>query len=188
MEDERIIALYFRRDEQAIAETNVKYGGRLRRLADRFLADAQDSEECVSDTYLETWKCVPPAAPVNLLAFLSAICRHLCLDRIDYLQAKKRCTRVHELSVELEEILPGGERAESRLEADELAKQISAFLRDIDEEKRCMFIRRYWYGDSIREIADAFGISESKVKTGLHRIRSRLADELEKEGFGHDGI
>lgn len=188
MDDEKIIALYFQRNEQAITETDEKYGGRLRRFAGRFLVSLQDGEECVSDTYLETWKRVPPTKPDNLFAFLAVICRHRCFDRLDYMQAEKRCTRIADLSVELQEVLPGGERAEDRVETAELAKQISAFLRGLDEEKRHMFLRRYWYGDSIREIADAFDSSESKVKTCLHRVRRDLAKKLEKEGFGHDGI
>ena len=185
MEDDAIVTLYWQRNEEALRASAVKYGSRLRGLAQRILADAHDAEECENDTYLAAWNAIPPHEPRSyLFAFLARITRHLSLDRCRSRDREKRGGgRVDALTEELIQCLPGGERPEEALDLQALGETISAFLQAQPEEKRNLFLRRYWYCDAISDIARRYGLSESKVKSSLSRSRKALGEQLRREGY-----
>ena len=182
MEDQRIIGLYWERNPQAIDETQEKYGERLQRMAENLLEIREDAEECVNDTYLGAWNTMPPKRPSLLFAYLARICRNAVCNRIDWLQAKKRNAQIVELSAEMELCLPSPDE-ERRQSSQEVGQALSDFLKRQKPQVRKIFLRRYWFGDSIREIAGSFGIGESKVKTTLFRTRNLLREYLQKEGI-----
>ena len=184
MQDSAIIELYNKRDEQAIAATQDKYGAYCMTIAYNILADRQDSEECVNDTYLRAWNTIPPNAPYGyLFAYLVRIIRHISIDRCRYQQRLCRSAYIQELSAELQCCIPSLEDTESRMEAIALGQAISAFLRQQPEAMRNVFLRRYWYMDSIQDISRRFGMGQSKVKSMLFRTRSALRAHLEQEGY-----
>lgn len=182
MTDDQIIDLYWARNEEAIACTDHTYGQRLHSLAFRILSKYEDSEESVSDTYMKAWQTIPPQRPMYFFAFLAKICRHIALGRLDWQNAAKRNAEVLSLSDEMQLCIPdrGWERS---LEGQEIGHLLNEFLATTPKESRVIFLRRYWYADSVAEIAKRFGISESKVKTSLHRTRGKLRAFLEKEGI-----
>ena len=182
MEDAHILDLYFARSEDAIAETDAAYGRKLFCLADRILRDAQDSEESVSDTYMKTWETIPPKRPACFYAYLAKICRFFALGKLDWKAAAKRKADVVSLTEEMALCIPD-RRKEAEVTAREIARTMDAFLGDLNRESRVIFLRRYWFCDSVAEIAARYGISESKVKMRLHRTRKQLADFLNKEGI-----
>ena len=182
MEDAHILDLYFARSEDAIAETDAAYGRKLFCLADRILRDAQDSEESVSDTYMKTWETIPPKRPACFYAYLAKICRFFALGKLDWKAAAKRKADVVSLTEEMALCIPD-RRKEAEVTAKEIARTMDAFLGDLNRESRVIFLRRYWFCDSVAEIAARYGISESKVKMRLHRTRAQLADYLNKEGI-----
>lgn len=183
MTDQTIIELFWQRSEEAIRSTAQKYGAYLMKIAMNILNHYEESEECVSDTYLSAWNQIPPTRPQRLLPYLGRITRCLALNRYDYLTAQKRDTELTLQLSELEECLTGADSPEAQYESGELAGAISAFLRTQSADARNIFIRRYWFSDSIAQIADRFRISESKVKTTLFRTRNRLRKHLEGEGY-----
>lgn len=184
MEDSQIVELYLKRNESAIDHTARKFGLRLRGISFGIVQNHETAEECENDTYLQAWNSIPPNAPCNyLFAFLARIIRHISIDRCRYQQRICRSAYIQELSAELQCCIPGPEDTESRMEAIALGQTISAFLRQQPEEARNVFIRRYWYMDSVSDIAKRFGSSQSKVKSMLFRIRNALRDYLEKEDF-----
>ncbi len=183
MEDERIIDLYWARQEQAIVETDQKYGNYCRSISLHILNSQEDTEECVNDTWLRAWDSMPPKRPDFLAAFLGKIVRNLAISRYRMSHAQKRGSGETDLLLmELEECIPSAKSVEEEIEGKETAASINRFLAEIDAESRNIFVRRYFYVDSIREIAERFEISESKVKSQLFRMRNRLRDHLEKEG------
>ena len=184
MEDERIVALYWERSEQAIAETEKKYDHYLEKIAYNILNNLEDSRESVNDTYLAAWNTMPPKRPNALSAFLGKITRYISLDRWKRRSASKRGGGQTTLALdELEECVSGGENPEERLARKELLALVNRFLGDLPETERRVFVCRYWYLDSISEIAQRFDFTESKVKTMLHRTRQKLSHQLEKEGM-----
>ena len=184
MEDGRIIDLYWAREETAIAETDKKYGNYCRSLSMRILNSREDSEECVNDTWLRAWDSMPPGRPSCLCAFLGKITRNLSISRWRKNHAGKRGSGEMQLVLtELEDCIPSVGSVEEELEGKELAASIDRFLKSLGEESRNIFVRRYFYLDSVREVADRFGVSESKVKSLLFRLRNRLREHLEKEGI-----
>ena len=184
MEDTKIVDLYLARDEAAVAETASKYGLRLRGIARRLLDSEPAAEECENDTYLEAWNRIPPHEPrTYLFPFLGKITRHLAIDECRRRESLKRQALFCELTAELEECLPGGSDVEGDVAAEELGRTVTAFLMTCTEEQRSLFILRYWYFQSVPEIAAACGVSRSKVKTTLFRLRERLRQYLEKEGY-----
>lgn len=184
MDDKRIVALFLSRDEAAIAQTREKYGGRLQALAFGITKSRMTAEECENDTYLEAWNRIPPQRPADYLyAFLACITRHIALNCCRSQNRLKRRAYLCELDAEMEQCLPAPDDTECRVEAAILAQVINDFLAGLTEEKRNIFLRRYWFLDSVAAISDRFGISESKVKTMLFRIRSELKAYLEKEGY-----
>lgn len=182
MEDRQIIDLYFRRDENAITQTAAAYGSKLYNLSHRILQNREDAEESVSDTYLKAWESIPPQRPVYFYAYLSKICRFLAFGRLDWRNAAKRKAEVVELTAEMELCIPDL-RNELQMESEELGRLLNEFLGTLPEDSRKIFMRRYWYTDSIAEIAQRYGIGESKVKTRLFRARNALRTFLEKEGI-----
>lgn len=182
MEDQQIIGLFWSRDDGAIHAAQEKYGIRLLRLAERLTGSREDGEECVNDTFLSAWNAIPPERPRLLFAWLARVCRNLAFDRLDWKKAEKRHGEAVALTAELEACVP--DRLRERETADrELAELLTRFLESQPEAARLMFLRRYWYGDSIREIGERYGYGESKVKVTLLRTRNRLRDYLEREGI-----
>lgn len=182
MEDTKIIELYFQRNEQAVKETDVAYGRKLFVLSDNILNNREDAEESVSDTYMETWKSIPPKRPRHFYAFLASICRNISFNRLDWRSAAKRRAEVVSLTQEMELCIPDS-RQEAEMDRRELRRILEGFLEDLSRESRIIFLRRYLYVDTVAEIAARYGISESKVKTQLHRTRMKLRKVLEKEGI-----
>ncbi len=184
LDDREIVALYLNRDETAIQQTAEKYGQRLRGLSFGIVRDTQTAEECENDAYLAAWNSIPPHEPGGYLyAFLARIVRHISLDHCRRRERLKRSAAVCELSAELEQCIPAPDDCQCRLDDVALGEAINGFLGTLSPEKRRVFLRRYWYFDSVTEIAKGFGVSESKVKTALHRCRTQMKNYLEKEGY-----
>lgn len=182
MEDEQIIALFFARSEEAIRQTDLAYGRRLVHLAGSIANSEPDAQECVNDTYLRTWETIPPCRPKAFYAYLARICRNFALDRLDWNNARKRHAEVVSLTEEMEQCIPD-EAREREMESKELSSILDAFLRTQLKENQMVFLRRYWFADSISEIAARYGISESAVQMRLSRTKARLKRHLEKEGI-----
>ena len=182
MEDSKIIDLYWARNEDAIAETDASYGGKLCALAQRIVSDWEDAEESVSDTYMKAWETIPPQRPNYFFAYLAKLCRHFALGKLDWKNAAKRKAEVIALTREMELCIPDTSR-DRELYGKELGRLLNGFLADLSSESRRIFLRRYWYVDTVAEIAERYGVSESKVKTQLHRTRKKLSAYLAKEGI-----
>ena len=182
MEDEQLVRALWARDPQALATLRECYGAALFRLARNLLGSDQDAEECVNDALFRAWNAIPPQHPRHLFAYLAVICRNLAFNRLRWKNAVKRRANVVELTQELEQCLahPGDERREAERE---LGVVLSDFLRCLPKEQRLVFLRRYWFADSIREIAQRYGLGESRVKTMLFRTRRKLSAYLEREGI-----
>ena len=184
MEDAKIVQLYLDRDEQAIPETANKYGNYCTSIAKNILGNREDAEECVNHTYLNTWNTIPPHKPKSLSAYLGKLTRRIALNRLRDANAAKRGGGQAEISLqELGDVIPSNDDVMQCIAQRELSMQISAFLRKQPDVPRRVFIRRYWYCDSIRDIAKNFGFRESKVKMILLRTRNQLREFLEKEGL-----
>ena len=184
LDDNRIVDLYLQRDETAIRQTAEKYGSRLRSLSYGMVNDWDAAEECENDTYMEAWNTIPPHEPrTYLYPFLARITRHLSLNCCRDRSRLKRSALICELSEEMEQCIPAPDDLECRLDAMALSSAINGFLSGLDDEKRNIFIRRYWYLDPIADISSRFGLSQSKVKTTLFRCRNGLREHLEKEGY-----
>ena len=184
MEDNQIIDLYFQRSEQAIEQTDAKYGSYCFRIAYQILTNREDAEESVNDTYLAAWDAMPPHRPPLLSAFLGRITRNLSIDRWRSQNAEKRGKG--EFPLCLDE-LAGCVSGEPGIEQKEIAKEtvalLNRFLLERPETERMVFLCRYWYMDSVQEISEAFGFSQTKVTTMLYRTRNKLRKALEKEGL-----
>ena len=184
MEDNGIIELYFSRSEQAIAETDRKYGGFCYSIAYNVLFNREDSEESVSDTYLSAWNAIPPTRPRILSSFLGKITRNLSLDKWRRRTAAKRGGGEVPLALEeLSECLTKGDSTWQEVEAHELTEAVSRFLETLPAPDRQLFLGRYWYCRSIGELSAIFSLRESAVKTRLFRLRGKLREFLEKEGI-----
>ena len=184
MDDHKIVALFLSRDESAIRYTSQKYGKRLQSLAYRIVCDRQTAEECENDTYNEAWNSIPPHEPTDYFyAFLARITRHIALNCCRDQNRLKRHAYLCELSAEMEECIPSPDDMDCTLDDMALRDAINGFLKTLDDTKRNIFIRRYWYMDSIATIAGRFTMTESNVKTTLFRCRSMLREHLEKEGY-----
>ena len=180
MDDRMIVDLYWNRDDRAIGATADKYGAKLSHLAENMLRVREDAEECVNDTYLRTWNSIPSNKPEHLFGYIAKICRNLALNHIECLNAQKRSADVMELSAELEMCIPD-KYDQQREDSERIAAALTGFLRELPEEQRLIFMRRYWFSDSVKAVAERYGISESKVKTTLFRVRAKLREHLEKE-------
>ena len=184
MDDRQIIALYNERSEAALSETAKKYGRYCRSIAYNILSNEEDCEECVNDTWLKAWEAIPPQCPDSLPAFLGRITRNLALNRYKHNTREKRGGGQTPLVLEeLADCIPGGSNAETAAEEALLVEVLNRFLEGLPVQKRKIFLRRYWYMSSVKEIAADFGLSESNVKMTLLRTRSKLKQTLEKEGI-----
>ncbi len=183
MDDNSILDMFFARDERAIRESSKKFGGACTSLAYNILGNAQDAEEVVSDTYLAVWNAIPPEKPQFLCAFICKITRNLALKKLRARSAQKRGGSSDGFITELSECIPAKESVEEEISVRELSQILDSFLRGLEKEARMVFIRRYWYMDSVADIARAFGFGQSKVKMMLLRTRQKLLNELTKEGI-----
>ena len=184
MEDSGIIDLYFRRSESAISETASKYGNYLSSIAYRILNSREDTEEVVEDTYLKTWNAIPPTRPRVLKHFLTKITRNLSFDRLEYYAAGKRSAETVELLEELEACLPDPRgSAEKALEEKELTEILNRFLGELEPLSCSVFLSRYYYAHTLKEVAAQFDLPEGKVKYMLSKARETLRARLEKEGI-----
>lgn len=183
MEDSRIIALFYERSEQAIEELAKKYGAVCRAVAGNILSSEQDAEECVNDAYLGVWNTVPPQKPDPLMTYLCRIVRNLATARYHANTARKRNSVYDTALDELEDCLAGIDTAETALDAQELARALDAFLDTLRAEERVLFVRRYWYADSLEEAARRMHISRNSAAVRLSRTREKLRIYLRKEGY-----
>lgn len=184
MDDKKIIKLYFERSQKAIAETARKYGRYCHYIAFNIVGNDSDAEECVNDTYLRVWNAVPPTRPDNLQTFIGRIVRNLALNRYEKMSAQKRgAGQIPLILDELYECIPD-KNSDKRIDDDIIIKRtIESFLSDLQADSRKIFIRRYWYMCSVKEIAEEYSISESKVCVSLYRARESLRKKLEEEGI-----
>lgn len=181
MDDLQIVELYFCRNEEAIKETDKKYGKLCFGISHNILKNMSDSEECVNDTYLTTWNTIPPTRPKSFKAFICGITRNISLKRLEYNTAMKRNPELIISLSEVEEMM-ANENFNTSMNDEELAGLINRFLRSIKADSRKVFIRRYYFFESISDISAQFGYSESKVKVMLYRTRNMLKEFLKKEG------
>ncbi len=183
MEDSAIIALYFDRNEDAIRETDKKYGAFCRKVAFNILSVNEDTEECVSDTYMKVWNLIPPERPTKFMAWLGKIVRNTALGMYTKLHAKKRFNGMELMLDELSDCIPSDVSLEKELEDKEITEAINTWLKSISTEERYLFIRRYWYGDAVNELAKQQKVSPHTITQRLYRIRERLKVYFEKEGI-----
>ena len=184
MDDKSIVDLYFSRNEEAITQTDKKYGHYCYSIAYNILTSKEDAEESVSDTYMTAWRAIPPRRPSALSAFLGKITRHISIDRWRERVATKRGGGEVPLALEeLNDCISGMQDVEMEYERKEVLKTYVKFLEALPTTERRVFLCRYWYVESIETIADKFGFSQSKVKTMLHRTRVNLWKQFAKEGF-----
>lgn len=183
MDDLKIVELFFERDEEALKQTEQKYGRYCHYIANNILESENDSEECVNDTYLRVWNAIPPAKPTNLKAFIGTVVRNLALDRYDKKRAKKRSDALELVFDELSECIPDGGGDDKLVEEMALKKALNDFLGSLEKNKRIIFMQRYWYLSSVKDIAARAGLSENNVKITLLRLRARFKKYLEKEGI-----
>lgn len=182
MDDKKIIELFYERSEQAITELSKKYGLLCEKIADNILNNHLDAEECVNDAYLAVWNTIPPQNPDSLVSYVCRIVRNQAIKKYHENTALKR-NSIYDTSLdELEEVLPSSASVEGELEAKEVSAIIDRFLETLDKQSRTMFIRRYWYSDSIEEIALSFKTSKHYISVRLSRIRKALKKYLVKEG------
>lgn len=184
MEDEKIIGLYFERDEEAIPQTEAKYGSACRALSLRIVSSPEDSEECVSDTWMALWNAMPPTCPRHLGAYIMGVTRKLSLSCLRRRYADRRGGGEYALCFEeLDEAISGKGSPQSELELRELAAEINRFLSRLSADDRRIFVSRYWLMAPLSQIAESSGFSESKVKSSLYRSRAALKKQLVKEGL-----
>ena len=184
LEDREIVNLYLSRDDNAVSATKEKYGSKLKLLAYELTNDLNAAEECENDTYLQVWKSVPPNKPFDYFyPYLVRILRHIALNYCRDRKRLKRKAAVDELNLELEQSIPSDFDVEDSVVKSQIREVLDKYLRSLDDEKRRIFIRRYWYMDSVKDIANNFSFSESKVKSILHRCRKELKKLLESEGY-----
>lgn len=180
MNDSEIIALFFQRSETAIGETEKKYGALCHSVAWNLLHSQEDAKECVNDTWHGLWNAIPPHRPEKLGPFAARITRNLAMKRLAHQNAEKR-QAVTVSFEELSQCIPDEKTVEQALEGRELTKLLDAFLDTLEAEDRNLFLRRYWFFDSIRELASRFGITQNHVKIKLYRMRKALKQYLEQE-------
>lgn len=184
MEDSKIIDLYFQRNEEAISQTAAKYGSYCFSIAHSILANCEDAKEAVNDTYLGAWNAIPPHVPACFSGFLGKITRRISITRYLAARTDKRGGREPELILEeLAGCIPSPIGLEQMVEGRELERLLGRFVRELPDTERRVFVLRYWHCLSIREIGQRFGFTPAKVKSMLHRIRSKLKEQLNKEGI-----
>ncbi|MBQ7863875.1 MAG: sigma-70 family RNA polymerase sigma factor [Lachnospiraceae bacterium] len=185
MEDKRIIQLLFARAENAVSELAARFGKQLQRIAYNILGNPLDAEECTNDTYLALWNAIPPVSPDPLAPYVYRTGRNTALKRLHRDTAKKRDSRYDVSLEELNECLPG-ESLEQTMDARELGRAMDRFLDTKSKESRYIFVRRYWFGDSVTDIAKELKLQENAVYVRLNRIRTGLKEYLKKEGYHYE--
>lgn len=183
MTDTEIIDLFFERSEQAITELEKRHGNPVRKVAYNILCNVQDTEECVNDTWLAAWNSIPPQIPEKLCTFVCRIARNLAVKKYHSNSAEKRNSRYDLALDELSECIPAGNSIEDEYSAKELADIIDRFLDTLSYEDRFVFMRRYWYADSLEDISKMSDMSYGNISVRLHRIRNKLKKLLTKEGL-----
>ena len=183
MKDQEILDLFFERSEQAITELILKYGAAIRNVVTNILKNHQDVEECTNDTYLRVWDQIPPQRPKYLGAYVCRIARNVSLSRYHANTAAKRNSYYDLALDELEQTIPALSTVESEYDAKELTRYLNAFLKGLSNEDRYLFLRRYWYGDSISQIAQNLDWKPHNASVRLFRLRKKLQDYLHKEGM-----
>ena len=184
MDDDGIINLFLSRDEKAIAETSAKYGGYLKTVALNLTDDSADADECVNDAYMQAWNSIPTDLPYgHLKIYLGRLARHAALDVCRRRSADKRSAVITGITEELSQCVSNGRDAEAELEAKELGGLINAFLKKQKPLYQAVFIRRYYQTESVDDISKALHISQSKIKSILFRMRNKLKECLESEGY-----
>ena len=183
MKDHEIIALFFERSERAITELINKYGAAIKNVTSNILKDAQDAEEAANDTYLTVWNRIPPTRPKYLGAYSCRIARNLSLKRFYANTAEKRNSYYDVALDELEETIPALSTVESAYDAKELTRYLNEYLKNLSREDRYLFMRRYWYGDKVSDIAEKLNITSHKASVRLFRLRQKLQNYLQKEGM-----
>lgn len=184
MTDEKIIQLFFQRNEVAIEETYKKYGSYCFKIANNILNNIEDSEECLNDTWMKVWDSIPPTHPLHFNLFLAKIVRNLSINKYRAKYADKRGKGEIALVLdELEECIAGRSDIEAHYVAGELQSTINKFIRGLPEKEGNVFIRRYYYADSIKDISNQYHISENNIRVMLNRTRKKLRIRLEKEGY-----
>ena len=183
MDDKAIITLYHNRDEAAIIETQIKYGSFCKRIAMNILQVAEDAEECVNDTYHAAWNRMPPEFPSSLSAFLGRITRNISISKFRANRAKKRYNGIELLLSELEECIPSPVKTEDALDAKELTTYISRWLNSLPSDDSALFVQRYWYGQSVQDLAGKIPCSPGKMAQRMLKLRKSLKNFLEKEGI-----
>ena len=183
LEDSKIISLFFERSEQAVEELDRKYGNTIRKMAANILSDRLDVEECVNDTYLRAWNSIPPQNPNPLVSYVCKIIRNLAIDRYHANKAEKRNGSFDLVLEEMEECIPSEMNVETEYEAKELAAAINRFLSTLSREDRFLFVRRYWYGDSVTDLVALTKGTANRISVRLFRMREKLKKSLTTEGF-----
>lgn len=184
MEDEKIIEMFFERSEQSIRELDIKYGKVCRKLSYNIVNSRQDAEECVNDAYLGAWNAIPPVKPDPLLTYICKIVRNISLKIYYKKEAAKRNSTYTIVMEEIEACIAGPDTVEAEIEAKELARIIESFLDTLTAENRVIFMRRYWFSDSCKDIAGFVGLSEKNISIQLTRIRQKMKSYLaEREVF-----
>lgn len=184
MDDAQIVDLYFARSEMAIRETDNRYGAYCYKIAYGILANREDSEESVSDAYLSAWNSIPPRRPARLATFLGKLTRNISIDRWRKMSAKKRGNGETDVALEeLGECVSGRQSVEDAVIRKEVIACLNRFLTALPEDERMVFLCRYWYVNSLEEIAEKTGFSVGKIKSMLHRTRGKLSRQLDKEGL-----
>lgn len=184
VEDNEIIELYLQRNEEAISQAKLKYTDYCQAIALRILRDKEDTKEALNDTWLAAWNCIPPHIPNCLRTFIGRLTRNICLKMIRSQGAQKRAaSELRVIYEEIEEQLASASCIEEQISENELTEALNIFLDSIKTIEREVFVRRYWYMQSVAEIAGIYGFSESKVKSLLFRTRKKLYEKLRKEGF-----
>ena len=184
MSDENIISLYWQRDEQAIAETDRKYGKFLLRIANNIVHDVRDNEECLNDTYIGTWNAIPPARPTFLQSFLATIMRRTAINRFHANNRQKRVASEFAVSLsELEDFIAVTDDMETKLEEKELTQLVSNFVRSLSDRQMYIFVSRYYIADPLLTISKELGCSVATVKRELAKIKTSLKKRLESEGY-----
>lgn len=184
MEDEQIVELYWRRDQNAVVESQRKYHPYLSKIAYNILQDVEDSQEVVNDTYFKAWQSMPPQRPSKLSIYLGRLTRHGAIDRYRHHASQKRQGDTYALCLEeLEECCGTQQDPQQMLDEELLAQVINRFLETLKPQTRVMFLGRYYFLDSIKEVAQYCGVTESKAKSTLFRVRKALREYLKREGF-----
>lgn len=183
MEDSQIIDLYFKRDEAAISETAAKYGAFCHGIARNILSIDADADECVNDTYLRAWNAIPPQKPIRLGAWLGKVVRNIALDLWKKNHRQKRYAGMEQLLDELQDCIPSPQTVQHEMEEKELTEVINEWLLSLSQKDRVLFVRRYWIGKSINELAREYGTTPNSLAKRMFKLRQKLKLTLEQEGY-----